>query len=91
MVHPVDEVADIVQIGGHLDQFNFVLGIAQRLQDIFGVLRHIGDMGEAVLCEAEGCQRVVRLGDIGPDFFVLLEIFDCQYGNPTFLVWFFLF
>ena len=80
VVHPVDQVADIVQIGGHLDQLNVVLGITQRLQDIFGVGSHIGHMGKAVLGVAQRLQGVVCALDVRFNLFILFNLFRCYHS-----------
>ena len=79
MLDAVDEVADIVQIARDARQLHLVFGVAQRLQDIrrrFGYARNVR---EAVLGKPERFERFVGAGDIGFNFFVVLNIFKCNH------------
>ena len=67
VVVPVDHVADVVHIGGDLAQLDLVLVVAQLRQQVPRHLGTAGHMGETVLGVAQGDERGVRLGDIGPD------------------------
>ena len=75
VIHPVDQIADVVQIAGDLAQLHHALRVAQRLQDIPRLFRHQCDMSEAVLGKAQGDQRGVGLRDIGADYFVFSDLF----------------
>ena len=71
VVHPVDEVADVVQIACNLAQLHLPLRIAQRLQQVFHRLGHMRHMRKAVLGKAQCHERLIGKGDIRSYFFTV--------------------
>ena len=67
MIHPVYDISDVVEITGYPCQLDLVLVVAQLRQQVPRHLGTAGHMGETVLGVAQGDERGVRLGDIGPD------------------------
>ena len=78
VVVAVDHVADVVHEGGDAAELDGVLVVAQIPQQVAGDGGAPAHMGVAVLGEAQGQQRGVSLGDIGPN---LLGLFDVLIGH----------
>ena len=83
VVHPVHQVADVVEIGGDLCHLHRPLRMIQRLQDIACHFRHMGHMGKAVLRIAQSDEGFVRLGDIGADGRILADLFISHHCGIT--------
>ena len=79
MVDTIYQIPDVVKEPGDAGQLHRPGGVAQRFQDIGGILRHHGHMGEAVLRETQGNQGLVRPLDIGADGGVVLHVFKGQH------------
>ena len=67
VVHPIDQIADVVEIGGDPGQLDLMVVIAEDPQDLPRQIRHPADMGKAVFRKAKGGEGFVRPGDIGID------------------------
>ena len=59
MIHPVHQIADVVEIGRDLGQLNGALGVIQRLQNIAAARGHHAHMGKAVLGKAQADQGLI--------------------------------
>ena len=79
VVDAVHQVPDIVEEPGDPRQLHRPLRVAQGPQDIPRVLRHYGDVGEAVLRKAQSDEGLVRPLDIGADGGVVLHFFKGQH------------
>ena len=74
MLRPVHQISDIMEVPGDLHQLHRPLRAAQRPQNISRVFRRHGDMGKAVLREAQGGKGFIRPLDIGSDGSVVFYI-----------------
>ena len=60
--------------------------IAQRLQNIACLFRHRRYMSKAVLCKAQGRQRLIRALNIGADRRIVFHIFISEHSHPLFCI-----
>ena len=84
MIHPVDQVPDVMEKGGDLRHLHRALGVSQSLQDIRRVAGHHPHVCKAVLRESQRGQRLVRTLDIGSDGRIVLDLFKGQHSGAPF-------
>ena len=86
VVHPVDHIADIVEVPGNPGQFHGSFRIAQCFQNVSGGFCHPGDMGEAVFRKAQSLHGGICLGDIYLHRRVPADFFIRHFFFPHFLI-----
>ena len=79
VVHPVDQISDVVEKAGDLGQFHRPLRIPQRGEDIGRILRHHRHMGKAVFRISKGAQGLIRPLDIRSDGRVISDVLICEH------------
>lgn len=83
VVHPVYQIADIVEKGGDFGKLDGSVIMAQGGKDHLRRGGHPGHMGEGMLGVADGAENGVRLFDEGAHLRIVLYLFkgDIAHGN----------
>ena len=76
VINPVDNVADVVQIGGNLPEFDFPGGHSQRVHDVPGDSAHNPDMAMTVFGVSHRTQKLIRAINQRFNFVVGFNIFE---------------
>ena len=80
MIHPIDNIADVMQIPGNSGQLHRPLRIAKGFENVPRHLSHPGNVGKAVFRKAQSLHGGIGLGDIYPNRRIPADFFKCHFS-----------